>query len=106
DLPLAEHGLGVQPPKAGLAKHAQTVLSERQIKVLNRLLDTWGDDFTAGINATQYRSLAKVSKATATRELGDLLKKGCLTKLPGGGRSTRYALCAETHPQQDMSATD
>ena len=87
-------------------RHAQTVLSERQVKVLNRLLDTWGDDYSSGINATQYRSLAKVSKATATRELGDLLKKGCLTKLPGGGRSTRYALCDETHPQQLMYASN
>ena len=73
-------------------KHAQTVLNEREIKVLNRLLDAHGEEFTEGINATKYRSLAKVSKATATRELADLVKKGCLVKLPGGGRSTRYAL--------------
>ena len=73
-------------------QHAQTVLSERQIKVLNRLLDTQGEEFTQGINASKYMSLAKVSKATATRELADLLEKNCLAKLPGGGRSTRYAL--------------
>jgi Fic family protein len=34
--------------------------------------------------------VAKVSKATATRHLADLLDKGCIEKLPGGGRSTRY----------------
>jgi hypothetical protein len=34
--------------------------------------------------------VAKVSKATATRHLGDLLGKGCLVRLPGSGRSTRY----------------
>ena len=72
--------------------HAQTVLSERQIKVLNRLLDSQGEEFTHGINASKYQSLAKVSKATATRELSDLVQKSCLTKLPGGGRSTRYAI--------------
>jgi Fic family protein len=33
-----------------------------------------------------------VSKATATRHLSDLLNKGCLQKLPGGGRSTRYQI--------------
>ena len=27
---------------------------------------------------------------TATRDLADLLAKGCLQQLPGGGRSTRY----------------
>jgi hypothetical protein len=37
--------------------------------------------------ATQFRIWA-----TATRELADLVQKNCLTKLPGGGRSTRYVL--------------
>jgi hypothetical protein len=35
---------------------------------------------------------AKVSKATATRHLAGLLEKGCLEKLPGGGRNTRYQI--------------
>lgn len=73
-------------------RHATTVLSERQIKVLNRLLDTAGEEFEHGINARKYQSLAKVSKATATRDLADLLEKGCLEKLPGGGRNTRYVV--------------
>ncbi len=73
-------------------QHSQTVLNQRQIKVLNRLLDTQGKEFLEGINASKYRCLAKVSKATATRELADLVQKNCLSKLPGGGRSTRYAL--------------
>ncbi|MFV1984129.1 MAG: Fic family protein [Thiohalomonadales bacterium] len=70
--------------------HSQTVLIARQIKVLNRLLESAGDEFLQGINARKYQSLAKVSKATATRDLVDLLEKGCLKKLPGSGRSTRY----------------
>jgi|TARA_R110001606_G_scaffold327321_1_gene474218 Fic family protein len=73
-------------------RHATTVLNERQIKVLNRLLDTAGEEFAQGINARKYQSLAKVSKATATRDLSELLEKGCLSKLPGGGRSTRYTV--------------
>ena len=73
-------------------RHATTVLNERQIKVLNRLLDTAGEEFEQGINARKYQSLAKVSKATATRDLAELLEKGCLSKLPGGGRSTRYTV--------------
>jgi Fic family protein len=36
--------------------------------------------------------VAKVSKATATRHLSDLLAKNCLVRLPGGGRSTRYQI--------------
>ena len=71
---------------------ATTILNERQIKVLNRLLDTAGEEFAQGINARKYQSLAEVSKATATRDLAELVEKGCLSKLPGGGRSTRYSV--------------
>ena len=80
-------------------RHATTVLNKRQIKVLNRLLDTAGEEFAHGVNAAKYRSLAKVSKATATRDLTDLLEKGCLRKLPGGGRSTRYVVALDTRNQ-------
>ena len=69
------------------ARHNDIPLLESQRKVLNRLLD---GDFQDGINATQYQRVAKVSKATATRHLSDLLAQGVLEKLPGGGRSTRY----------------
>ncbi len=72
--------------------HSQTILTERQIKVLNRLLDSAGEEFLLGINASKYQSLTKVSKATATRDLTELVAKGCLKQLPGGGRSTRYAI--------------
>ena len=72
--------------------HSQTVLSARQIKVLNRLLDSAGDEFEQGINASKYKSLADISKPTATRDLVELVAKGCLKQLPGGGRSTRYAI--------------
>ncbi len=66
--------------------------SPEQRKVLNRLLDGGEKGFEGGISAAQYQKVAKVSKATATRHLGDLLSKGCLQKLPGGGRSTRYQI--------------
>lgn len=83
--------------KARFWQHqTNTALTERQIKVLNRLLDTAGEEFEQGINARKYQSLAKVSKATATRDLADLLEKGCLRKLPGGGRSSRYTLALKT----------
>ena len=73
--------------------HRQQSLGPEQIKVLNRLLD--GDrpgrgGVSAGISAAQYQAVNQVSKATATRHLADLVTKGCLVKLPGGGRNTRY----------------
>lgn len=65
-------------------------LSAEQLKVLNRLLDGGEKGFEQGISASQYQKVAKVSKATATRHLVDLLAKGYIEKLPGGGRNTRY----------------
>ncbi|WP_422403503.1 Fic family protein [Pseudomonas sp. GZD-209] len=72
--------------------HRGDGLSPEQIKVLNRLLDGGPSGFEEGISASQYQAVAKVSKATATRHLADLLDNGCLTRLPGGGRSTRYTV--------------
>ncbi len=72
--------------------HRSQTLSTEQIKVLNRLLDGGEKGFENGISAAQYQAVAKVSKATATRHLSDLLEKGCLERLPGGGRSTRYQI--------------
>jgi Fic family protein len=75
-------------------EHREDGLSAEQVKVLNRLLDgsllAEKPGFEGGISAAQYQAVAKVSKATATRHLADLLEKGCLHKLAGGGRSTRY----------------
>ncbi|WP_426118953.1 Fic family protein [Pseudomonas sp. DSP3-2-2] len=78
-------------------QHRAKELSPEQVKVLDRLLDgsllSDKPGFEGGISAAQYQAVAKVSKATATRHLADLLDKGCLQKLPGGGRSTRYQVC-------------
>lgn len=70
-------------------QHADKTLAEPQRKVLNRLLD---GDFEQGINATQYQREAKVSKATATRHLTDLVELGVFEKTAAGGRSTRYVI--------------
>ncbi|WP_347928119.1 Fic family protein [Pseudomonas helvetica] len=73
-------------------QHREHPLSSEQVKVLNRLLDGGENGFENGISAAQYQAVAKVSKATATRHLTELLEKGCLMRLPGGGRSTRYQI--------------
>lgn len=72
--------------------HNAAELNADQTRVLNRLLDGGEQGFSDGISAGQYQKVAKVSKATATRHLTELLAKGCLEKLPGGGRSTRYQI--------------
>ena len=78
--------------------HRADGLLPEQVKVLNRLLDGGPRGFEDGINAAQYQAVAKVSKATATRHLTDLLDKACLTRLPGGGRSTRYRINTQDIP--------
>jgi hypothetical protein len=56
-------------------KYSNLALSEEQRKVLNRLLDGGENGFEHGISASQYQKVAKISKATATRHLSDLLEK-------------------------------
>ncbi|MFI8717380.1 Fic family protein [Stenotrophomonas sp. NPDC077464] len=73
-------------------QHRQLVLSAAQMTVLNRLLDDGERGFEGGINSSQYQAVAKVSRATASRHLAELVELGCLRRLPGGGRSTRYQI--------------
>lgn len=71
-------------------RHQTTDLNSRQRKVLNRLLDAGPGGFEGGINTRKYMSLTKASRATAYRELTDLVEKRCLTPTGKGGRSTSY----------------
>jgi Fic family protein len=77
-------------------RHCNEDLSPEQTKVLNRLLDGGEQGFENGISASQYQKVAGVSKPTATRHLAQLLDRGCIEKLPGGGRSTRYQIRLHT----------
>jgi Fic family protein len=73
-------------------RHAQTDLNERQRKALNRLLDAGPGGFEGGLTNRKYAGMTHVSRATAQRELADLVKKGLLRPNPGGGRSASYDL--------------
>lgn len=68
-----------------------SLMNPRQLKVVKRMLDEGPDGFQGGMNARKYISITGASKATATRDLQDLLDKGVLS-VYGGGRSTRYQL--------------
>lgn len=71
-------------------KYNQVTLSKRQKKVLNRILEAGRYNFKGGLSTRKYVSIAKVSRATAFREIADLLQKGILKKLPGHGRNVHY----------------
>lgn len=66
-------------------------LSERQLKVVRRMLEEGLQGFEGGMTAKKYEGITKVSKATATRDLQELSEMGVFV-LFGGGRSTRYEL--------------
>ena len=63
-------------------------LNERQIKLLNRLLD----GFDGKLTSSKWAAIAKCSPDTALRDINDLLARGVLRKTDGGGRSTGYEL--------------
>jgi Fic family protein len=73
-------------------RHAQTELNDRQCKVINRLLDAGPEQFAGGLTNRKYTGIAHVSRATAQRELADLVRKEILQVNSGGGRSVSYDL--------------
>jgi Fic family protein len=73
-------------------RFAREPLNERQIKVLNRLLD----GFEGKLTTSRYAKLAKCSQDTAYRDILDLVERGALRKDPGGGRSTGYSLAIDS----------
>jgi Fic family protein len=64
-------------------------ITDRQRKVLNRLLDAGPGGFEGGMNNRKYMGLTGASRVTAYRELTDLAARGVLVAR-GGGRSTVY----------------
>jgi Fic family protein len=73
-------------------RHAQTKINDRQKKVVNRILEAGPGNFTGGLTTRKYISITAVSRATAFREIADLLAKKILHQLPGRGRSVHYDL--------------
>lgn len=68
-------------------------LNDRQIKVINRLLDIGIDNFEGALSAKKYMAMTKTSIATAKRDIQALLKHELLQQVDGtAGRSTRYML--------------
>ena len=63
-------------------------LNERQVKLLNKLLD----GFEGKLTSSKWAALAKCSPDTALRDLNDLVARGVLRKTDAGGRSTSYLL--------------
>jgi len=70
---------------------AGTPLNERQIKIINRLLD----GFEGKLTSSKWAAIAKCSPDSALRDANDLVSRGMLRKSDSGGRSTSYELNLE-----------
>jgi Fic family protein len=69
-------------------KNSKLNLNNRQIKVLNILMD----NFIGVLNTTKWAKIGKCSQDTALRDIQDLIDKKILIKSDQGGRSTKYEL--------------
>ena len=74
---------------------AQCHVNPRQSKVLERLLEAGhagsGGGFLGGMSTDKYAKITATSKATAARDLANLLAHGLL-RVEGVGKATRYAV--------------
>ena len=75
--------------KANFWRHwAGMPFNERQIKVLNRLLD----GFEGKLTNKKWAAIGKCSSDTALRDINDLMARGVLCRTESAGRSTSYAV--------------
>ena len=69
-------------------KHGGQALNQRQIKILNKLID----GFEGKLTSSKWANINKCSVDTALRDIQELIKLEILKKSETGGRSTAYEL--------------
>jgi Fic family protein len=67
-------------------------LNERQARMVSRVFAEGRRGFEGGITTRKYEAITRCPNRTASRDLSDLVAKGIIIPLPGGGRTTRYEL--------------
>jgi Fic family protein len=71
-------------------------LNDRQLTVIKRMLEEGAKGFKGGMNAKKYIGITKTSKATATRDMQQLLEIGAFVPVgKAGGRSTNYQIAID-----------
>ncbi|MEJ6003731.1 Fic family protein [Paucibacter soli] len=71
------------------SENAQVEINPRQRRVLQRLLDDGDGGYLGGLNADKYMKMTGASKATASRDLADLVASKLLWA-HGLGKAVRY----------------
>jgi Fic family protein len=78
-------------------KHKESRLNARQTKVINKILDMGRENFEGGLSRKKYTIIADTTSATASRDITDLLEKGCIQKIKSTqGKNTRYEILIPT----------
>jgi Fic family protein len=77
--------------KAKFYERMRGQMNDRQDKVIARMFREGIDGFKGGLSAENYITITRTSRATATRDLQDLVSRGALTK-SGELKHTRYYL--------------
>jgi len=73
--------------------HRDKKINARQTKVLNKILDKGAENFEGGLSKQKYVAIAKTSTSTASNDIKQLIKWGCITQVPETtGRGTRYTI--------------
>ena len=80
----------VAAKRAFLAKY-EAAFSERAKKVILRMFEDGEEGVKAGLSASKWVRMAKVSKPTATRDLAELVAAGAIVAV-NAGPQTRYKL--------------
>ncbi|WP_299948790.1 Fic family protein [uncultured Ruegeria sp.] len=80
--------------KAHFYDRHRAQLNDRQAKVIERIFREGPDGFKGGLSAENYLAITRTSRATATRDLQELVERGALSRT-GERRYTRYWLKLE-----------
>jgi Fic family protein len=83
--------VGFYVAKARFYERLRGQMNPRQEKAILRMFRAGVDGFEGGLSAENYIAITRTSRATATRDLQNLVEKGALTRT-GELRHTRYHL--------------
>ena len=78
-------------------------LNDRQVNLIRKMLGQDAPSFENGINAAKYQNVTRCSKATATRDLQNLVAQGILAPVHSKGRYARYQLVFSPRSRNTLS---
>jgi Fic family protein len=94
----------VQRKAAFWWRHRRSGFNSRQQKLLNRLLDAESEGFTGGMTLRKAISLTQVSRATAWRDLAEMVAQQAIEPI-GEGRSRAYRIRWPTSALEGIQGT-